>query len=105
VAQVWQNFYDIAKLAKEAATKAKELRSLMKRLDDNHTKNDYSTAGDVSKPAWVLEDSEGSVKGLDYTRANYINMITFARQVEKLFTNQAVTQGDYLSTVEQVADA
>ena len=105
MAQAFVNFSDIAKLAKECATKAKELRILMKRLDDNHTKNDYSLAGDASKPAWVQEDSEGNIKGLDYTRANYINMVTFARQVEKLFTNQAVTQGDYLSTVEQVADA
>lgn len=54
-------------------------------------------------PAYISEDADGNIDGLQFGRAQISNALFSLDQVRNVLTNQAVTQGDHLGNINQVA--
>ena len=105
MATTFQRFLEQARAAKALASTLRQAWADCQRLIGHHNANAYSTAGDMTKPAYVNEDAAGNIDGLDFSRGDYVALVVLALQIDALFTNQAVTQGDYRTTAGKVADA
>ena len=57
-----------------------------------------------SKPAYIPEDADGNIDGLQYSRTAVANAIGSLDQFRKLLTNAAVSQGDHLGNLNLVSD-
>ena len=81
--------------ALETARTAGDLVEMQARLDsiyDRYFANLYGSGGDN-------EITEADLSGMDITPADLASFITLCEQFEKFFSNQAVTAGDYRSTL------
>ncbi len=67
-----------------------------------HYSVDYSDASADPKPAYIEEDEAGNIKGLTFSRQDYVSGIILAEQIDKLLTNQANAQGDYKTTLVKI---
>lgn len=47
-------------------------------------------------------DTDGASNATKLTKAQYVNAIGFIQQLKNFFDNSAVTQGDYLTNIQQV---
>ena len=56
-----------------------------------------------SKPAYINEDSSGNLDGLHFSRSQLANVIGSLDQLRKCLANEAVTQGDHLGNINQIA--
>lgn len=54
-------------------------------------------------PAYITEDGDGNISGLTFTRQQVANAVGSLDQFRNLLTNQAVSQGDHLGNVNQLA--
>ena len=57
----------------------------------------------VTKPAYLNEDASGNLDGLKYTRTQIANAINSLDQLRATMANNAVTQGDHLGNINQIA--
>ena len=55
------------------------------------------------KPAYIEEDEAGNIQGRTYSRQAVGNAIFSLEQVRKCLENEAVTQGDHLGNLHQLA--
>ena len=56
------------------------------------------------KPAYINEDVAGNVDGHAFSRAQVANAIGTLAQFKNLMTNAAVSEGDHLGNVNQIAE-
>jgi len=56
-----------------------------------------------AKPAYINEDADGNLDGLRYTRQQVSNAIGSLDQMRAVLANNAVTQGDHLGNINQIA--
>lgn len=104
MAKTHANFLEQANKLKDVLKSLQDAWLLdMRKLLNTHTGVDYSDAGAGTKPAYLNEDANGNIDGLDFTRNDYISGIVLLTQLEALFTNNAVTEGDYKSTLARIA--
>jgi hypothetical protein len=68
-----------------------------------HNSNQAIDWAAQSKPAYLDEDAAGNLNGLTYSRQAVANAIGSLDQVNKLLTNAAVSQGDHLGNLNQLA--
>lgn len=56
-------------------------------------------------PDWIVEENNGNLSGLTYSRAEVSNAIGSVQQFVNLMTNAAVSQGNHLSNLNLLATA
>lgn len=94
-------------VAEHGAAIANEAKRLYYRLTEFLTMNSNQAidwAGNP-KPSFLNESAEGNLDGLHFTRQQLSNLIGSLDQLRKVFANEAVTQGDHLGNINQVADS
>lgn len=86
--------------------KARDLAGILSRVrrDCNDAYKAYFSRGFNSGGADPIIDSDLNTAPsvLDVTAAEMADLVTFFDQLDKLFSNQAVTQGDYAATLAKV---
>ena len=100
--KTWKKFQLQADQTKALADRLKAIFADINGLVDQHNKMDYSDAG--SDPAYVLESVDGNIKGHTFTPADYMSFVTMALQLQNFFGNTGVATGDYLASVETIAN-
>lgn len=97
--------------ALEVATEAKgiadDLAALHERVRTFLAQNSHLSIdwGAAQKPAYINEDASGNIDGLLFSRAQLSNAIGSFQEFSDLMNNAAVTQGDHLGNINQLADA
>ncbi len=94
---------EVATLAKEVAEDMKALLYKAKRLLTSNSNLSIDWAGDP-KPSYLNEDVAGNLDGFRFTRSQLANLIGSVDQFRALMENGAVSQGDHLGNVNQVAN-
>lgn len=98
-----QRVKELAAHAKAVATLVKRAHVLSKNLlaTNMHLSIDW---GAGQKPEYIEEDANGNVADFQFSRQQVSNLIGSLDQFVKLMENQAVSQGDHLGNINQVAD-
>lgn len=104
MAQVWQNYLEDAQEAKRVANRLKDAIEGMRDYLRRNTNQAFDHAGDP-KPGYIHESDDGTIAGLDFTRAELSNAIGSFDQIRKLLDNEATSQGNHWGNIEKVADA
>lgn len=94
---------EVATLAKEVAEDMKSLLYKAKRLLTSNSNLSVDWNGDP-KPTYLNEDVAGNLDGFKFTRTQLGNLIGSIDNFRALMENGAVSQGDHLGNVNQVAD-
>lgn len=93
---------EVASHATSLAVRLKALHYDLKEfLDTNSDLAIDWSAG--SLPAYINEDVDGNLDGHAFTRSQVANVINSFDQVRKTLDNEAVSQGDHLGNVNQLA--
>lgn len=58
-----------------------------------------------SLPAYIPEDADGNIDGLQFSRTAVANAIGSLNEFKDFMTNGAVSQGDHLGNLNLVSDA
>lgn len=100
MAQTWEKFRDAANRAQKIADLLDQARSEARQLIDIHDGVEFAAAADTSPvPAWVKKDDQGNLKGESFGPSDYLAMVAFLRELEKLYTNQTPEAGWYKTRV------
>lgn len=76
--------------------------SIVKQSADEIAKAYFSTS--ASSLVGAAGSSDAVTVSSKLTKTNYINGVTLAQELQKLFTNQDVTEGDYLSSAHNMVN-
>jgi hypothetical protein len=94
---------EVADEMAEVATAIVELLSRAEKVLDKNS--DFSIDwANASKPAFLNEDSATNLDGTKFTRAQLANAIGSIDNFRKYLRNEAVSQGDHLGNLNQLAD-
>lgn len=93
----------VAQACESIATRLKSVLKDVEQLLDTNS-NLSIDWGNAQLPAYLVEDGNGNLSGLTYTRQEVSNLIGSFDQVRKLMRDQAPTQGDHLGNLNKLAN-
>lgn len=95
---------EAAEFAQVLADESKRLLYRIKEFLKHNSSLSIDWAGDP-KPAFLNEDVNGNLDGLDFSRTQLANAIGSLDQIRRTFENEVVSQGDHLGNLEFLASA
>lgn len=100
----WDKFHAQSAVAKKLANRLRDLRAQLRLLLECHAFNGFASANDPTPPPYLRLDDQGNIKGQDFGPADYLELVAFAAEVEKLVTGVPATSANYRATLERMAD-
>ena len=95
----------VLEVANHCETICNEAKALHYRVTEFLTTNSNLSidwaAG--TKPAYINEDVSGNLDGQKFTRQQIANVVGSLNNLRALLANEAVTQGDHLGNINQIA--
>lgn len=98
------NVKPVAEHAKDICDRLKQLHYDIKELLDTNSDKAIDWAAG-SLPAYINEDASGNLDGLGFSRTAMANVIGSLDNVRKVLDNEAVSQGDHLGNINQLASS
>lgn len=97
-----QRLAEAARQASILATDGKQFFGRMNLFLSHMAAMSYDLTADPC-PDYIVEDANGNIQGLDFSRQDLANAIGSFTQIRNLALNQTVTEGDHLVNLEKLA--
>lgn len=99
-----QRVLEVADFAKKSCDETKKLLLLIEQFLDTNSSLSIDW-GNIVRPAFINEDSDGNLDGRRFSRQSVSNAINSLDQIRKVLRNMTTSQGDHLGNLNQLADA
>ena len=95
-----ENFLQLCRSLKSINQNLEDVRLKLQEIVESHYAVPYDDVASQDGTGWLKLDADGQIQGVNFTANTYINAIVMAEQINNFFTNVAVAQGDYKTTLQ-----